>query len=100
MPLWAAPLWIRRSCRAVMMASSATIRPLGVNSIPNLARSRSVMDRPPWLPGAPDAEPDSWAGASNPALPQISRRSTSPNGSPVARSISQDRTNVLALMYS
>ena len=73
---------------------------LGVNSIPNLARSRSVTESPPWLAGAPSAETQSWAGASNPARCQISRPSTSANGRPVARSISQDRTNVLAPVYS
>jgi hypothetical protein len=56
-----------------MTGASAISRPLGVNSIPNRARSRSVIDRPPWLAGAPLADVHSWAGASNPAADQISR---------------------------
>ena len=83
-----------------MTGESVIKAPLGVNSIPNRARSRSVVARPPWLAGAPLAEVHSRAGASNPACDQISRPSTSAKGSPVTRSASHDSTNVLAPAYS
>src|SRR5215469_9971710 len=95
-----APAWIRRRCSRLITGCWLTSPALGVNSIPNRARSRSVTESPPWLAGAPDAEQHSWAAASNPARCQISRASTSANGSPVARSISQDSTKVLTLVYS
>jgi hypothetical protein len=94
------PAWIRRWCSALMISVSATTGLLGVNSMPNLARSRSVVHSPPWLPGAPVTEPHSKAAAWNSTRDQISRRSTSANGSPVTRSMTHDRTKALTLTYS
>ena len=52
---------------ALMLSDPDTRTALGVSGPPKRARSRSVVESPPWLAGAPSGEQRRCAGASNPA---------------------------------